>query len=132
MLALYICRAMGLFPLPGPYETTGPRIMRGPVFGCVNLLGSYGEPPQFARVNGFDRHPRAGRAVVEEEPDGGDLAAHRARVRLAVVPRDGRFAGCGVDLGSGAPRDPEAANGREPPDSGVGRGRVGAVLPDAA
>src|SRR5829696_7264056 len=123
---------MGRFPLPGPDETPGPRITRGPVFLCVNLSGSYGEPPQFARSNGLDRHPRAGCAMVEEESDGGDLAPHRAGFRLALAPRYGGVAGCGMGMGAGTRRGTEAPGGFEPAHSSVRPGRAGALLPDAA
>src|SRR5215203_3130954 len=104
---------MGLFPLPGPDETPGPRITRGPVFLCVNLSGSYGKPSQFARSNGLDRH-------------------HRAGFRFALATRDWHAAWCGMDLGTGAPRDPEAPGGFEPAHSGFRPGRAGALLPDAS
>src|SRR5215217_4018231 len=123
---------MGRFPLPGPDETPGPRITRGPVFLCVNLSGSYGEPPQFACSDGLDRHPRAGCAMVEEESDGGDLAPHSAGFRLALAPGHGSGAWRGMGLGAGALRGPEPPGGFEPAHSSIRPGRAGALLPNVA
>ncbi|CAA9483959.1 MAG: hypothetical protein AVDCRST_MAG12-1676, partial [uncultured Rubrobacteraceae bacterium] len=87
------------------------------------------EPLRFARGDPVRRRARRARAVVQEEPAGGDIALDRPALRLSSGAGGGGAPGRGAALGRGAGRDlPSGAAGDHGRRGARGRPRRGGPL----